>query len=132
MLAPLPPAAIVAVDPDSVRVDPIPLHAGRLERTRLDEGWHVDRRSGARTNRPLGPLGQAWGYDAGVGCTATAHPESHVVAIGAGQRQRLMVWYRPRGVAWLGDTLVVWGVDGRVGVVPSAARAIRPHDAPSR
>ncbi len=131
-LTPLPPAAIVAVRPDTVQLDPIPLQDGRLRSVRLVEGWHVDRRTGTHVSRPLGPLGQAWGHDPGAACAATAHPESHVVALSSGETQRLMVWYRPRGVAWLGHTLAVWSVDGRVGLVPDAARAIRHHDALSR
>lgn len=126
-LATLPPSVIVGTNDGRLTLDPIPLEEGRLTRQRLALGWTLDPRSGSVSPRPTGPLGQSWGHDASAGLEARAFPESGVIQIAfdEGRRALWMVWPRPRGVAWLGPSLLVWGTDGRVGLLTDAMSRLR-------
>lgn len=126
-LATLPPSVIVGADDEQLTLDPIPLVEGRLMRHRLAHGWTLDCRTGRVSPRPTGPVGQSWGHDASAGLEARAFPESGVIQIAFddGSRALRLVWPRPRGVAWLGPSLLVWGTDGRVGLVTDAMSRLR-------
>jgi hypothetical protein len=125
LLARLPASAIVSVEAGQVRLDPIPMRDGRYVPAPLDAGWTLDLATSTVRPRPLGPARQAWAEDRHAGVVATAHPEAHVVALSHARRTTWMAWPCPRGVAWVADTLIVWGADGRVGRVPGALAAAR-------
>jgi len=124
LVARLPASALVSVDAGEVRLDPIPMREGRYVPRPMDEGWTLDLATHTVRQRTLGPARQAWGQDRYAGVVATAHPEAHVVAISSANGTTWMAWPCPRGVAWVGHTLVVWGADGRVGRVPDAWAAV--------
>lgn len=126
-LAALPPSVIVGTNHARLTLDPVPLVDGQLTRQRLTQGWTLDYRTGNVSLRSTGPVGQSWGSDVAAGLEARAFPESGVIRIGfdAGSRALWMVWPRPRGVAWLGPSLLVWGTDGRVGLVTDAVSRLR-------
>ena len=124
LVARLPASVVVSVDAGEVRLDPIPMREGRYVPHPLDEGWTLDLATHSVRRRALGPARQAWGQDRYAGVVATAHPEAHAIALSAANGTTWMAWPCPRGVAWIGQTLVVWGADGRVGRVPGAWAAV--------
>lgn len=122
LLAPLPPAVIVEVDGDAVVLDPIPLVDGRYVSSPREEGWVVDA-TGVAHIRPLGAAAQAWGRDQVADVVATAYPDTHLISLSTSARTVWMAWPAPRGLAWMNDSLVVWGADGRVATVAGARTA---------
>jgi hypothetical protein len=136
-IANVPPSAIVTVEGHKVQLDPVPLNnVGALMRERCAVGWSVDHQSGRIEERALGLAAQAWGRASCGDFIATAHPESDVIRIerAVGSTGVWLAWPSPRGVAWLGDSLLVWGRDGAVGLVSALRQylaALPPFEADS-
>ncbi len=130
LVARLPASVVVSVDAGEVQLDPIPMRESRYVPCPLDDGWTLDLATHTVRRRTLGPARQAWGQDRHAGVVATAHPEAHVVALSSVSGTTWMAWPCPRGVAWIGHTLIVWGADGRVARVPGAWAAVTgdPHE----
>jgi hypothetical protein len=119
-VADVPPAAIVDISGDGVRLDPIPLVNGRYEVRVLGEGWRVDLAAGTVAPRALDQAGQAWSRTRRGRLVATAHPDSNLICLDAGTGVCWLAWHRPRGVVWIDQHLVIWGADGRVALVRDA------------
>lgn len=136
----LPPSAIVSIDADRILLDPVPLVGGVLTRERHANGWTLSRDvlSGAPVRlieRPLGPAGQAWGRAVRQDVVTQAHPDADLIHFESRSSSRgaWLAWPRPRGVAWLGDELLVWGAEGSVGLLSAwSALAETLAIAPSR
>ncbi|AMY10385.1 hypothetical protein LuPra_03615 [Luteitalea pratensis] len=116
----VPPAAIVDVTRDSVRLDPIPVLDGRHEPRRLSEGWRIDLVDSTVTRQALDAAGQAWGRTQRGDVIAIAHPESNLIRLDADNTSCWLAWHRPRGVVWLDEHLLIWGADGRIALVRDA------------
>ena len=116
----VPPAAIVDVIGDSVRLDPIPVLDGRYEPRRLSEGWRIDLADSTVTRQALDAAGQAWGRTQRERVIAIAHPESNLIRLDADNTSCWLAWHRPRGVVWLDEHLLIWGADGRIALVRDA------------
>lgn len=136
----MPPSVIVAIDAERILLDPVPLVGGVLTRERHANGWTLPRDilRGAPprlVERPLGPAGQAWGRAVRHDIVAQAHPDADLIRLESRSSARgaWLAWPRPRGVAWLGDELLVWGADGSVGLLSAwSALAETLAIAPSR
>jgi hypothetical protein len=123
-IADVPPSAIVAVEGNHIQVDPIPLSAaGGLARERRSVGWTVDRETGRVEERTLGWAAQAWSRASCGDLVATTHPDSDMIRLDRRSTSEAawLAWPSPRGVAWMGEALMVWGTDGAVGLLPGCS-----------